>query len=170
LSAFTFNKDTIDLLVSAAIVTAATPTASGTAVQRTVHIADRVGQALWKENVASVNHRYGLELPVPVYEWQPVAELLDYAISEVQALQIERSRLELLDQSREHPGWEGSLAAGFLEQLGTGLARLLRSWPQVPSRTHEGVLEYAGMHDGTVPVWERGLGFPASRPTDSAMS
>lgn len=165
MSAFTINKDTIDLVVSAAVIGGRPTHDPGPEAARDlVAHADRIGQKLWDANYAAVNHRYGLSDPVPTYEWAPVAELMGYSISPEKMIQIERSRLCIAEQSCDYPRWDGSSARVFLDRLGEAIARRLTDWPMVPSVEHSGVMEYAGLSDAAE-VWERGLGFKSiARP------
>jgi hypothetical protein len=73
--------------------------------------ANRIGEMLHAENVASVNYRYG-EAKKPdfaVCEWAAF-----HAFSRVQILKAARC---LRYQSCEHPGWEESDACKLLEAI-----------------------------------------------------
>ncbi len=162
--AFPVNRDTIDLLVTAAYVS--TPVHRITHPRELVEQADRMGQLLWDENHTSVGFAIGEHITAPRYEWQPVAEIVPCADDE-QVLQIERSRLLLAEVSCHHDGWDDSPARELLEQLGAAIARRFAHWTLVPSPEHRGVMEYAGLHRVSE-LWERQIGFRYPLTNDAA--
>ena len=154
--AFPVNRDTIDLLVTAACITLP--------AYRTVELAsdivataDQLGQLLWDENHSSVGYAFGEHLAAPRYEWQPVAEIIPPADAE-QLLQIERSRLMFEEVTCHHDGWDDSPARAIIEQLRDEIALRFLGRPLVPSPEHLGVMEYAGL-SRAVEMWHREIGF-----------
>jgi hypothetical protein len=80
--------------------------------------ADEVGQMLWNENRASVEHRYpgSEELPGRIGEtWTGYVHRWNG--KEVEAADVFKAADCLEYQSCEHPGWESSSAYGFLQAL-----------------------------------------------------
>lgn len=143
--------DTIDLLITAAMLGFRPgETRSAAQPQQIVALADRYGQSLVDENHASVSTARGVPVPAPRYEWTPVFELLwreeeADLVTDEQALQLERSQLLVVENSREHEGWEGSLAERLMDRLGAALAGRLRNWPLDPDPDNAGVLEHRGL-------------------------
>ena len=145
--------DTIDLLITAAML-GFRPDDSRAAAQpqQILELADRYGQSLVDENHASVSAARGVPFPAPRYQWTPVFDLLwreDRAdlVTDEQALQLERSQLLVVETSREHDGWEGSLAERFMDRLGSALSGRLRDWPLEPDPENAGVLEHRGLSE-----------------------
>ncbi|MFW1489795.1 hypothetical protein ACEV9X_22940, partial [Vibrio parahaemolyticus] len=68
--AFPVNRDTIDLLVTAAYIS--TPAYRSSTPRELAQNADRMGQSLWDENYASVSYTIKQRVVAPRYEWQPV--------------------------------------------------------------------------------------------------
>jgi hypothetical protein len=158
-------KDTVDLIVTAAVLgTRRDDDADHT--RQLVQRADQIGQQLWDANHASASYARGMELPAPTYSWEPVFDLIwqastdqaDYSLTPQQTLQVERCRLFLSENSREHPDWDGSAARLFLEQLGAAVESRLRGWPTGPGED-PGVLEFRGLSNA-LPRWTRSSGFP----------
>lgn len=169
--AITVDTDTIDLLVTAAVLGSAPDGSPRMRGRDLASIADEYGQALLNENYASASYARGVPLQPPTYTWRPVFELFwreepGQTLTEQQALQLEKSRLLVSENSREHPGWDGSTAQQLLEALGRAVADRLKDWPVVPSTEHAGVYEYAGLGelDG---AWTRQSPLAAS-PTAAA--
>lgn len=145
------NKDTIDLLVSAAVI-GNSMTARDEKAQEVVRAADRIGQRLWGENHAAFNAQHGTHRPTPRYLWQPLFDLMwqpepreTFTITAEQALQVERCRLFLVAHTAASPEWGDSFARAFLERLGAAIANRLQSWPIVVSEDHAGSIEYSGL-------------------------
>lgn len=157
-------KDTIDLLVTAAVLGARRENEEDT--RDLVRRADEVGQRLWEANYASASHARGIPIPPPAYTWEPVFDLIwqpsrdqeDFSLTPQQALQIERSRLFVSENSREHPDWDDSPARAFLHQLGAAVESFLHGWPTGPGED-AGTLEFRGLSDAE-PRWTRRTGFP----------
>lgn len=162
--AFPVNRDTIDLLVTAAYIS--TPAYRISTPRDLVDHADHMGQLLWDENHSSVSFAIGEHLTAPPYEWQPVAETIPCADDE-QVLQIERSRLLLAEVSCHHDGWDDSPARDLIERLGDAIAHRLAHWPLVASPEHRGVMEYDGLHSASE-LWERQIGFRHPLTNDAA--
>lgn len=162
--AFPVNRDTIDLLVTAAYIS--TPAYRSSTPRELAENADRMGQSLWDENHASVSYAIKQHIAAPHYEWQPVAEIVPQADDE-QALQIERSRLLLAEVSCHHPEWDQSPARDLVERLGDAIARRFSHRPLVDSPDHLGVKQYEGLHRA-VEVWEREIGFRHPLTHDAA--
>ena len=157
-------KDTIDLIVTAATLGTRSSNDAGHD-QMLVQRADQIGQLLWEANYASAAHARGVDLSAPSYTWEPVFDLMwqeatdepDFSLTPEQTLQVERCRLFLSENSREHPGWEDSAAQLFLGQLGAAVGARLRDWP-VSAGEDPGVLEFKGLSSAT-PRWTRECGF-----------
>lgn len=88
--------------------------------------ADQVGAMLWRQNLMSVNHRYGSKNPVD----------REFSFSMATPL---RSPLELLKlvecyhyNSCDHPSWKTSEAKSFTEQLQFKLIRELPGYDAAP--------------------------------------
>jgi hypothetical protein len=162
------HRDTIDLLVTAAFIsspdTALQPRGSlaivseGRAPQRVLAGADQMGQLLWDENYASVRFAEKCAIAAPLYEWRPVAELMTSHVEVEQVLQIERSRLYLMETSCHHPEWDDSAARTFLRRLGLAVESRLAVHPRVLSPEVAGVVEYEGL-SRAVDDWQRTVGF-----------
>lgn len=167
-------KDTIDLVVTAAVL--GTRRDDDDHTRHLVRRADQIGQQLWEANYASASFARGAEIIAPAYSWEPVFDLIwqassdqaDYSLTPQQTLQVERCRLFLSENSREHPDWDGSAARLFLEQLGAAVESRLRGWPTGPSGD-PGVLEFRGL-SGAEPRWTRSAGFPALTSTEERAS
>lgn len=162
--AFPVNRDTIDLLVTAAYIS--TPAYRIETPRDLVASADQMGQLLWDENHSSVSYAIGEHLPSPSYQWQPVAEIIPAADDE-QVLQIERCRLLFAEVSCHHEGWDESPARDLIERLGSAIAHRFAHRALVDSPEHLGVKEYEGLHRATE-LWEREVGFRHSLTHDAA--
>lgn len=143
--------DTIDLLITAAMLGFRPDDSRASAQPRQIlELADRYGQSLVDENHASVSAARGTSFPAPRYEWTPVFDLLwrdagADLVTDEQALQLERSQLLVVENSREHDGWEGSLAERFMDRLATALSGRLRDWPLEADPDNVGVIEHRGL-------------------------
>lgn len=162
--AFPVNRDTIDLLVTAAYIS--TPAYRVDAPRDLVDAADQMGQLLWDENHSSVSYAIGEHLAAPIYQWQPVAEIIPGADDE-QVLQIERCRLLFSEVSCHHEGWDESPARDLIERLGDAIAQRFAHRPLVDSPEHLGVKEYEGLHRAAE-HWEREVGFRHPLTNDAA--
>jgi len=163
--AFPMNRDTVDLLVTAACITLP--------AYRTVELAsdivataDRLGQLLWDENHSSVSFATGEHISAPRYEWQPVAEIIPAADDE-QLLQIERCRLVFEEVSCHHDGWDDSPARSLIERLRDEVATRFAGRDLVDSPDHLGVLEYEGL-SRAAESWDRKTGFRYPLAADTA--
>jgi len=148
---FAVPKDTIDLLVSAALVRRTEPDAS--TARELVKIADRLGQEIWEENHAAL--ATDIERPAvsaPAYEWQPVLELSEGSISDAHLLQVERCRRFVLEQCRSREAGGATRVHDLLDRLGMATARRLHAWPLAAGP--DGQPDYLGI-EATVPQWRR---------------
>lgn len=169
-------RDTVDLLVTATLISSTDVTQAparspiitpGQSPEAVLAGADRIGQQLWDENYASVSFANHREIPAPRYEWRPVAELMGDRVDVEQILQIERSRLYMMEVSCHHDGWDDSEAQKHLHRLGQSIEARLYFHPREASPEHAGVIEYAGL-SRAVDEWTRDVGFRASLTVDSA--
>ncbi len=167
MAVFLVPKDTIDLIVTTAVIGALRDDTTGDRSRFLARRADEIGQQLWDTNYASVNRARGSSIPTPSYQWEPVFDLIwqpaeqaDYSLTTEQTLQVERSRLFISENSREALEWETSESRTFLEQLGAAVQTWLRAWPIGPGED-PGVLEFVGLSQA-LPAWTRTSGFPAS--------
>lgn len=161
------TKDTIDFIVSAALMGNSTVDKDP---EEIVRAADRIGRQLRSENYAAANAAEGSHHPTPLYIWQPAFELMwqpeqraTFTITENQALQVERCRLFLIDNSADSPSWDDSFARKFLDRLGAAIQSRLRAWPLVTSDDHPGVAEYSGMCE-LAPQWRRDTTVEPTKP------
>lgn len=163
-------KDTIDLVVTAAILGSKNSDNLGQDLRAEVDLADHTGQMLWDANYAAASIGRGITIPAPTYVWQPVFDLIwrednespDYSPTIAELLQIERSRLFLSENSCEHLDWEASHAQLFLQQLDLAITSQLRNWPTIPT-DDLGTLEYLGLR-GAAASWTRSHGFAPAPP------
>lgn len=162
--AFPVNRDTVDLLVTAAFITI--PTRPTDTPPDLVAHADQMGQLLWDENHCSVSYAIGEWITAPAYEWQPVAEICHPADDE-QLLQIERCRLLFAEVSCHHEAWDDSPARELIERLGDAIARRLAHRTLVDSPEHLGVKEYEGL-SRAAEIWDREVGFRHPLTNDAA--
>lgn len=140
MSAYVVDRDLIRFLVTAATSVAVHGQQMGLTLRWRsgetlveLHYGDRdraqaVGQMLWNENLASVRYRYpdepDSELPGPIGETFVYAEHRDW-LGHIEPIQVIKSAHCLRYQSCEHPGWEASSAAAFLEALIGAAIRVL---------------------------------------------
>lgn len=143
---FAVPKDTIDLLVSAALLRREEPDAD--TARDLVTLADRIGQELWDENHAALSDDLEREVPAPTYEWQPVFELAEFSIADAEVLQVERCRRFLLEQCRAQ---SSAPALKILDQLGGAVTNRLAQWPLA---ARGATVDYLGIED-TVEQWRR---------------
>lgn len=87
--------------------------------------ADRVGQMLWNENYASVNHRYNEAEEPEVFTHLRPRHRLTFAEA-FKAINCYEY------QSCEHPGWEGSNAKAFCDALTARLIYTLPGYDEAP--------------------------------------
>jgi len=91
----------------------------------TAQTADRVGQMLWDENIASINARYPDTIESPEGMPGPIGENYQYGPHQnptsyeptINPLQVLSSLFCFEYQACEHDGWEGSEAFAFCESL-----------------------------------------------------
>lgn len=143
---FAVPKDTLDLLVSAALLRSEEPDTDASA--DLVILADKIGQELWDENHAALSIDLEREVSAPSYRWRPVFELAEFSITDAEVLQVERCRRFLLEQCRPH---SLSPALTILNQLGTAVANRLAEWPLAARGT---TVDYLGIEE-TVEQWRR---------------
>lgn len=116
MSAWVVEKVHIDALVTAAIDRAGPGHRFSYYHNRdrhyvTIDNADEVGQMLWDENFASVNHLYIRDDPAPreTYRFRRTAE--------IPAIALQKGIICYEYQSCEHDGWDTSAAKAFCEEL-----------------------------------------------------
>lgn len=101
----------------------------GLDVELSEYTADAIGKRLLAENVASLNHLYRCNDPVPDYTYRPVNGTPDPLVA-----------LKLLYhyeyQSCEHPGWDGSEAKRFCDSLRYLAVRTLPGYSELPWGTN----------------------------------
>lgn len=154
-------QDTIDLLITAAYTSTTLlrgPDGISPLPALLIANADRLGQHLWDENYASVTSAIGRRLTAPVYQWQPVAELLHARWTDEQVLQVERTRLYYAEVSCHHFQWDSSEARELVEQLSHVVEDKLRGYPISDCPEHAGVMEYSGL-SRFAEEWTRLIGF-----------
>ncbi|MGC5225156.1 hypothetical protein ACPW96_21515 [Micromonospora sp. DT81.3] len=154
--AFPLNRDSIDLLVTAACITTTAHRSDAVAADIVI-TADALGQLLWDENHSSVSFATGEHITAPRYDWQPVAEIIPTADGE-QLLQIERTRLLFEEVSCHHDGWDYSTAGAVMEALRAEISTRLAGRSLVSSSDNLGVLEYDGL-SRAAEMWDRTIGF-----------
>jgi hypothetical protein len=127
MSAFTVGQDHIDLLVTAMVLTMDNiPNEHGTSVT-----AAHLGQTLLAENYASVNYRYEEQTTVPVYEFNPVMELMPpRKPTPWHWVQAYKAFSCYEYQSCEHPGWKDSTAKLWVDRMTLELDLLLAGHPR----------------------------------------
>lgn len=169
-------RDTVDLLVTAALISSTDITQSparlpiitpGQSPEAVLAGADRIGQQLWDENYASVSFANGCSVIAPRYEWRPVAELMGDRVDVEQILQIERNRLYMEEVSCHHNGWDDSPARNHLRRLGQSIEARLYFHPRDVSPELPGVVEYVGL-SRAVDEWTREVGFRTSLAVEAA--
>ena len=172
MSAFIVHKDSIDLIVTAVIMAGLhgdkdTPSAAS---YKAIEQADDMGQLLWQENFAAVNHLYGTEEQAPAYVWRPILELMGPDLTPEQLVQLEKTRRGIEEQSRDHASWVTSRAKRLLEELRSAIEHGLDGWPRVPRTGHPGEHDFAGINQ-VVDSWTRDKGFPTlARPSGQSQN
>lgn len=112
------HRDSIDLLVTAAVAALSTDDELTTHHERLVTDADTLGQILTDAALAA---------SAKPYKWQPVAELLTPTLVDELILQLERTRLAYIDACSKTGDWAHSPAHRYIDRLGTSIrARLDR--------------------------------------------
>ncbi len=157
---FAVPKDTVDLLVSAALMRRREP--SPDAAKRLVHISDRIGQEIWDENHAALaDDIERTNISAPLYHWQPVLEISGGSISRAQLLQVERCRRFMLAQCRPRAKGGAPRVHDLLERLGWAVSGRLHEIASgsAPVPMHD----YPGM-DATVAQWKRSNWPPIALP------
>lgn len=112
------HRDSIDLLVTAAVAALSNDDELTTHHERLVTDADTLGQILTDAALAA---------SAEPYKWQPVAELLTPTLVDELILQLERTRLAYIDACSKAGDWAHSPAHRYIDRLGTSIrARLDR--------------------------------------------
>lgn len=112
------HRDSIDLLVTAAVAALSDDDELATHHERLVTSADTLGQILTDAALAA---------SAEPYKWQPVAELLTPTLVDELILQLERTRLAYIDACSKAGDWAHSPAHRYIDRLGTSIrARLDR--------------------------------------------
>lgn len=93
------HRDSIDLLVTAAVAALSDDDELTTHHERLVTSADTLGQILTDAALAASGEPY---------KWQPVAELLTPTLVDELVLQLERTRLAYIDDCSRHSDWATS--------------------------------------------------------------
>lgn len=88
--------------------------------------ADHIGRMLLFENMRSVAHRYDEPLELPVYEYTP-PHPFSPPLTPVEVL---KALSGFTYQACEHPGWEGSEAHAFCEELRDAAIRRLPGYEE----------------------------------------
>ncbi|MFJ2535835.1 hypothetical protein [Microbacterium maritypicum] len=114
----TIHRDSIDLLVTAAVAALSNDDELTAHHERLVTDADALGQILTDAALAA---------SAEPYKWQPVAELLTPTLVDELILQLERTRLAYIDACSTAGDWAHSPAHRYIDRLGTSIrARLDR--------------------------------------------
>lgn len=166
MSAFIVHQDSIDLIVTAVIMAGlhGDRELPSNASREAIEHADDMGQLLWQENVNAVNDAYGTEKLAAAYEWRPIFELMGLDLTPEHLIQIEKTRRELEEQSRDNAGWSTSRAKRLLEALRSAVDHGLEGWPRVPRPGNSEDKDFVGI-DQAVAAWSRDQGFPTlARP------
>ncbi len=131
----TIHRDSIDLLVTAAVAALSNDDELTTHHERLVTDADTLGQIL-TEALNRTDARQPSEFSLAdlalaahrtPYKWQPVAELLTPTLVDELVLQLERTRLAYIDACSKAGDWAHSPAHRYIDRLGTSIrARLDR--------------------------------------------
>ncbi len=112
------HRDSIDLLVTAAVAALTNDDELTTHHERLVTDADTLGQILTDAALAASGEPY---------KWQPVAELLTPTLVDDLVLQLERTRLAYIDACSKTGDWAHSPAHRYIDRLGMSIrARLDR--------------------------------------------
>lgn len=112
------HRDSIDLLVTAAVAALSDDDELATHHERLVTSADTLGQILTDAALAA---------SAEPYKWQPVAELLTPTLVDELIVQLERTRLAYIDACSTDGDWAHSPARRYIDRLGTSIrARLDR--------------------------------------------
>lgn len=119
------HRDSIDLLVTAAVATLTDDDELTTHHERLVTSADTLGQILTDA---------ALTTSTEPYKWQPVAELLTPARVDELIVQLERTRLAYIDACSTNSDWAHSPARRYIERLGTSICIRLDRGTTDPAR------------------------------------
>ena len=143
MSAYTVDKDVIDLIVSAALVLSPADIAAQIDT-------DHCGFDLWSENYASVNFRYTESETAPEYKFEQVAEIArGQQLTGGHLVQILKCIENYRYQSCEHPGWPESAAYLLCQALEQSIEVMLILWPKTELTYMGGPMTYAGMGSAT---------------------
>ena len=157
MSAYTVEKDPIDLIVSAIV-------SLMNDEHRLFVDTDRMGTHLWDENYDSVNYKYRAHDEHEPYVWVPVPELFATDTVPVPTalwVQVDVTISNYIYQSCEHPQWRDS-AACILVEATQNLIRTekLIGWPKEDQVMQGGEWQYTG-HNAALWNWTREEGFAA---------
>jgi hypothetical protein len=106
------HRDSIDLLVTAAVAALGDDDELTTHHERLVTSADTLGQILTDAALAASGEPY---------KWQPVAELLTPTLVDELVLQLERTRLAYIDDCSRAGDWGNSPARRYIDRLGASI-------------------------------------------------
>ncbi len=121
----TIHRDSIDLLVTAAVAALSNDDELTTHHERLVTDADTLGQILTDAALAASGEPY---------KWQPVAELLTPTLVDELVLQLERTRLAYIDACSEGGDWGSSPARRYIDRLGSSIRMRLDRGTTDPDR------------------------------------
>ena len=146
------TTDTVDLLVTAAVLAGSQLGTAPDQLRALVVSADRIGQEL--SDLLAPAHR----TPALAYRWQPVGDLFA-AYTDEQLVQLERARRFVAEQGRNQAGWLRSSTCDFVNRLRIGLSAELGRAAIDPARFD------------TPCLWQRPDGLPVvAQPADPTAS
>lgn len=93
---------------------------------------DQIGQALWDENVRSVNARYREQSEFEIYKFRAVYKLPGKDGRYLAPIDIIKICQCLEYQSCEHDGWQDSFAKDFLDRVVDACIRALPGYEDAP--------------------------------------
>lgn len=136
------HRDSIDLLVTAAVAALSDDDELATHHERLVTSADTLGQILTDAALAA---------SAEPYKWQPVAELLTPTLVDELILQLERTRLAYIDACSKAGDWAHSPAHRYIDRLGSSIRARLDRGTTDPNQM---ILTSSELKD-TDPDWRR---------------
>lgn len=136
------HRDSIDLLVTAAVAALSDDDELATHHERLVTSADTLGQILTDAALAA---------SAEPYKWQPVAELLTPTLVDELILQLERTRLAYIDACSKAGDWAHSPAHRYIDRLGTSIRTRLDRGTTDPNQM---ILTSSELEE-TDPDWRR---------------
>lgn len=157
------HRDSIDLLVTAAVAALSDDDELATHHERLVTSADTLGQIL-KDAITVANSTphdgespdiafsdAALAAMFEPYRWQPVAELLTPTLVDDLILQLERTRLAYIDDCSKAGDWAHSPAHRYIDRLGTSIRTRLNRGTIDPNQM---ILTSSELEE-TDPDWRR---------------